>query len=124
MITLPDREAILAALINPALTDVRPIFEHLARNDDLLDLTCVAIVGCDDTERDIIEAIGWSPLVHPIDEIRSNDPSFQPYWDFLLRHDRHFGLIHSVGNDGFAYMLLIANEGDGELVRMCREFAK
>jgi len=121
MITLPDREAILAALIDPTLLDIRPILERLAGNDDLLDLTFVAIIGSDDTEQDIIDAIGWSPLLHPIDELRVSEPGFEPYWDFLLKHDRHFGLIHSVGNEGFAYILLIEDRGDSALVRMCPE---
>lgn len=124
MITLPDRDSILEATLDESLpTALQARLQRIASNDELLDLTCVAIIEAGDSEQDIVNELGWSPLIHPIDEIRFDQPGFEPYWAHLHDHGGWFELAHPVGNDGFAYVLLIEDAGGGDLQRLCRRYA-
>lgn len=121
MQTLADREAILHALSTPLSPVVQAILRKIADDPDIEDCTYIAIICASDSEHDIIEHLGWSPLVHPMEGIRYGHPDFEPYWASLRNLGCWHELIHPVGNDGFAYVLLIEDTGDGELVTMCRE---
>ncbi|MCW1431879.1 hypothetical protein [Novosphingobium sp. JCM 18896] len=125
MISLPDREALGAALSMPlpaALYSLLSDAIALATEGNLLDLTYVVIIEEGDTEADIIEEIGFSPLVHPIDGHRYGDAQFQPYWAYLQERGGWFELIHTVSNDGFAFVLLVDGDAESDLVRMCRRW--
>jgi hypothetical protein len=96
------------------------------RKAGLLDLTHILVIEPGDTEQAIVDAIGFSPLVSPLDGWRYGSNNFHPYWDGpVWRHDGWFELIVTVGNDGFAFILLIADEPGmlPELLDLCREFA-
>ncbi len=83
----------------------------------LQDYTHVLVVEAGDTESEIVDAIGFSPLVSRIDGIRN-----QPDWDWLERHEGWWELLYTVGNDGFAYILLV-EDAEGEpsaLASLCR----
>jgi hypothetical protein len=85
---------------------------------ELQDLTHVLVVETGDREKDIVDAIGFSPLVSRIDGIRN-----QPDWDWLERHERYWELLYCVGNEGFGYIVLVEDAG-GEasaLAALCRQ---
>lgn len=75
---------------------------------DLTDQTEFLVVEPDDTEENIICAIGFSPLVEPIDGIRFGEPTFIPWWDCLLRRDGWFEMVVTFGST-FSITLFIAN---------------
>jgi hypothetical protein len=86
----------------------------------LQDYTHVLVVEAGDTESAIIGAVGFSPFVSRIDGIRN-----QPDWDWLERHEGWWELLYTVGNDGFAYILLV-EDAEGEpsaLASLCRQHA-
>jgi len=84
----------------------------------LEELTHILVVNAGESEENIVREIGWSPLEHPIDGYRHDDSRFEPYWDWLKDHGGWFELIHSIGTD-YAYILLIEDAGNSDLVRMC-----
>ena len=93
---------------------------------DLTDLTQILIIQVGDREQDVIEEIGLSPLVNPLDGCRYGDPQFQPWWDWLQDTGGWFEMIVTVGDTGFAYVLLVQDDDgvDAELLAMCREYAR
>lgn len=93
---------------------------------DLTKLTHILVIEPGDTEPDIIEEIGLSPLVNAIDGVRYGDPAFVPTWDWLSDLGGWFELILTVGNSGFAYILLIqdADGVDPALLALCREHCR
>ncbi|QXQ06835.1 hypothetical protein KX816_01850 [Sphingosinicellaceae bacterium] len=93
---------------------------------DLTELTHILVVQPGDTEADIIDEIGLSPVINFIDGHRYGEAGFQPSWDWLHDVGGWFELIYTVGDTGFAYVLLIQDdEGvDPELLGMCREYAR
>jgi hypothetical protein len=125
MISLPDREAMTAALAKSLPTDLHTllnnIIEHAARTE-LLDLTYIVVVEPGDTAQAITEELAASPLINPIQGIRYDEAGFHPYWAHLTQRGRYFELIHPIGNDGFAFVLLIDAAGESELVSMCERY--
>lgn len=116
-----DQQALLAALQQPIPHALKTAISNaLAVN--LGELTHILVITTDDTEQDIIDEIGWSPLQNLHDEIRYRQPGFQPYWACLTLRDGYFELIHPVGNDGFAWVLVIEDAGESDLLSMCREY--
>ncbi len=92
----------------------------------LLDLTLLLIVEADDTEEAIVEAVGFSPLVNPIDGLRHGMEGFVLPFDYLEDHGGWFELFVTVGNDGFAFVLFVRDRDgvDPELLAMCRAHAQ
>jgi hypothetical protein len=119
-----DRAGFALALtlnLDPALH--RLLSDRIAALDgDLIDQTEYLIVQPGDTKADIVSAIGWSPLVNPIDGCRYGDPGFIAPWDWLQRHQGWYEMIVTVGNGGFAYIIFIedAPDADAVLLRLCR----
>ncbi len=91
----------------------------------LLDLTHLLIVGPGDTEEDIVREVAFSPLVNPIDGRRFGSDGFVPGFEWLADLGGWFELVKTVGNSGFAFVLLIqdADGTDPELLRLCRSNA-
>lgn len=108
---------------------LRPILRSSVRRwkqARLLDLTHLLIVEPGDTEADIIDEVGFSPLVSTWDGRLFGTEGFQPFWDGL--HDRGgwFELIVTVGDSGFAFVLVIADR-EGvlpNLLALCRTHAE
>lgn len=96
-----------------------------ALTEDLIDYTEYLVVQPGDTEADIIQHIGLSPLIEPMDGIRFGEPGFRPHWDWLAERQGWFAMILTFGST-FAYVLFIENsEGMTEpLLSMCRRFAE
>lgn len=108
----------LAALIAARVANLQTPY------GDLTNLTHFLVIEPGDTEAQLVDAVGFSPLVNPIDGVRFGDAGFQPWWDWMPRHDGWFELIVCVGDSGFAFVLFIAEGADPELLALCRAFAR
>ena len=118
MYNLPTIESIRAALNQPLGKDLKILLED--RLADIIhcglqEWTHVLVVEPGDTEQQIIEAIGFSPLQSRIDGVRNS-----PDWDWIERHDGWWELLYTVGNSGFAYLLLAEDAEDSPLAQLCR----
>ena len=91
----------------------------------LLDLTHLVIIEVGDTDASIMEELGFSPLINPLDGLRYGTAGFVLPFDYLEDHGGWFELFVTVGNDGFAFHLFVRDrEGvDPELLSMCRAHA-
>lgn len=89
-------------------------------------LTTIIVVEWHTTEDDIINGLGFSPLVNPMDGEFYKSPSFEPYWDWLTFKDGVWDMIVCVGNSGRATILLIPDERNQVcgIRAMCRKFAR
>lgn len=128
MLSLPDAAAIRAALDQPLDGKLHEILrEKLASIEahDLETLTHIIVVQPRDTEDAIEHEIGWSPLLNPVDKIAYGSMGFVPYWAWLQDFGGWYELIHTIGNGGFAYLLLIEDAPGvpADLLRMCRQYA-
>ncbi|WP_019517833.1 hypothetical protein [Sphingomonas sp. Mn802worker] len=111
MLHLSDRAAITAALasdIDPALRDLLATRAAALVTDDydLTDCTEFLIIEEGDTEADIVAAVGFSPLIDPIDGYRFGEPNFQPWWDWRLDHGIWIELAFSFGGDHGIHLLI------------------
>lgn len=124
MISLPDRAALkraLAGRLQPRLRELLAERLTVTEANGVADMTHYLVVQFGDTEADIVEAIGLSPLINPIDGARFGTVSFQSWWDWLANVDGWFEMTITVGNSGFAYVLIIEDRGEPtELLRLCR----
>jgi len=92
---------------------------------DLLELTHLLIIEAGDSEQDVIDEVGFSLLVNPIDGARFGSPEFEvPPFDWMQAHDGWFELIQTFG-DGFAFSVWVAEDErtDPHLLAMCRAFS-
>lgn len=111
--------------IDPALRRLLADRVHDWAATELLDLTYVLVIQAGDTEGDIVEAIGWSPLTNPLDSPRFGSADFVAPFDWLSNVGGFFELIQTVGNDGFAFHIFVP-DGDGVdpgLLALCRAHA-
>ena len=122
MLNLPDRASIEAALnqpLEPALHSLLVDTWRRAEAPDLLDLTHIIVIQPGDTEAEIVEAIGFSPLTSRLAGERG-----QPDWDWIEQHEGCWELIYTVGDSGFAFILVISNDPGviPELLELCRRY--
>lgn len=99
MIDMPDLDAILAALSTPLQLDLHDLIVSRLQDAfacELADLTHILVIEPGDTEPQIIDVIGFSPLVSRMDGIR-----LRPDWDYIKRHPGWWELIYTVGDSGF-----------------------
>ena len=91
----------------------------------LLAMTYLVIIEIGDTDKSIIEEIGFSPMVNSLDGKRYGMEGFVFPFDYIEDHSGWFELFATVGNDGFAFVLFVRDrEGvDPEFVAMCRAHA-
>lgn len=119
MIDMPDLDAILAALSTPLPPDLRELIASRLQDAyacDLANLTHILVIQSGDTEDQIIDAIGFSPLVSRMEGNR-----LQPDWDYLEQHPGWHELIYTVGNSGFAFIVFV-ERADGilpDLLSLC-----
>ena len=117
MIDLPDRASQLAILDQPI---AKPLHDLIAgRLSDaaslgLADLTHIVVLTREDDPASIVDALGFNPLCSRMDETLQ-----RPDWDWLERHDGFFELVYAIGNDGFAIIVFVADDG-GPLATACR----
>lgn len=118
MIDLPSIEAIKATLSKPLDEALKTLLRDRLADTihcGLPDYTHVLVVEAGDTEQQIVEAIGFSPLRTRIDN-RPNSPD----WDWCERHLGWWELLYTVGDDGFAYILLVEDAERSPLAKLCR----
>lgn len=129
MLSFYDAAAIVAAptnsSIDPTLKQLIADRVHDWTATDLLNLTHLLVVQPGDTEDELMEAVAFSPLVNPLDGRRFGSKGFEPCWDWLERHDGYYEMIVTVGNDGFAYILMIEDSAgiDPQLRQLCQTYA-
>jgi len=126
MISLPDRQALLSAATMNLPADLHAIVDRhirLAVEGDLLDLTHIVVVQSGDTGEALTAELGFSPLVHPIDGTRFGEVGFQPYWDWLADLGGWYELVITIGNSGFAF-LLIVEDRPNPLRVMCSAYVR
>lgn len=105
MLNLPDRASQLAVLDQPLEPGLHALIKGRvqdAMNLGLADLTHIVVVEPYDTEDDLIEALGFSPLVSRLDGL-----TLQPDCDWIECHSGWFELVYTVGNAGFAFLVLV-----------------
>lgn len=105
MIDMPDLDAILAALSTPLQPDLHDLIASRLQDAfacELADLTHILAIQPGDTEAQIIDAIGFSPLVSRMDGVR-----LQPDWDYIEQHERWWELVYTVGDSGFAFLVFV-----------------
>lgn len=129
MESLYDQASIDAAMAQPLDPSLRIILaRHLdiADTEGLTELSFILVIEAGDTEKAIEAEIGFSPLVSPLDGARFGTAHFEPYWAFLRAGDCWNEMIVTVGNSGFAFILLISNEPGviPELLELCRRFGE
>ena len=120
MIDLPTSASQLAALKGPLPDGLKPLLCRCIRHaadQGLADLTHILVVEPGDTEADIIDAIGFTPLASRIDRILG-----QPDWDAIsLEHHGWYRLVYLVGDSGFAFLVFV-QDAPGvlpELLALC-----
>ena len=113
-----------SAPVDPALRRLLADRVHDWTAIGLLGLTHLLVVEPGDTEDDIISEVAFSPLVD-LDGRRLGDEGFLPPFDWLSRAGGYFELIQTVGNDGFAFHILVPDRDgvDTELLALCRAYA-
>jgi hypothetical protein len=92
---------------------------------ELLDLTHLLIVEAGDTEEDLLNEAGYSPLANPLTGRRLGDPNYTPSFDWLQTHEGWTEIIETISNDGFAFVLFVQNNDrtDRNLELLCRMYA-
>ena len=110
-------EQLLDQPINPTLRKLLADRLSDTRHCGLEEYTHVLVIEEGDEEAAIVAAIGFSPLLSRIDGIPD-----QPDWDWIERHEGGwYEVLYCVSNSGFAYILLVEDEGSSPIVALCRE---
>lgn len=123
MLSIYDKETARTALGQPLDPILKEIIEARISNADthgLSDQTHILFIQPDDLEQTIVDEVGWSPLVHPIDGTRFGTPEFQPYWSLLQDLGSYWEILHCVGS-AFCFIILIQDHDDSELALLCRK---
>lgn len=127
MQSLPNLYAMEAALAGP----MEPVLHRLV-SDRLTDaiacgvehLTHLIIVEPGDAEADFQREAAFSPFHAPLSDTRYGDEDFLPNWDWAGHHGGWYEWFKIVGNDGFAFIVLVPDvEGvDPLLLSMLRTY--
>ena len=126
MLSLYDEATTKAALALPIDPHLRALLTtrivHYAAAG-LTSATHILVIRPGDTEHDIEREIGFYPTTNIIDRVRSGSAAFHPFWDWLQDLGGWFEMIVTVGNGGFAFILLIedADGVDPTLLALCHQ---
>jgi hypothetical protein len=118
MYNLPAIESIRMVLDQPLGKVLRSLLEDRLSDTircGLQDLTHILVIEAGDTEQQVIGAVGFSPLVSRIDN-RPNCPD----WDWIEQHDGWWELVYTVGNSGYAFILLVEDADQSPFAQLCR----
>jgi hypothetical protein len=124
MLSLHDEATMQAALALPIDPHLHALLTtrigHYAASG-LSSLTHILVIQPGDTDAVIKQEIGFYPTTSPIDGAHFESLAFHPFWDWLEDQGGWFEMIVTVGDTGFAYILLIENvEGaDPDLLALC-----
>lgn len=119
MYDLPDMDSIRAVLDQPLSNELKDLLaDRLADtlHCGLQDYTHVIVVEANDREEAIVDAVGFSPLRSRIDDCQNSAD-----WDWIERHGGWWELLYCVGNEGFAFIVLIEDHDKSELALLCRK---
>ena len=126
MLSLPNLYAIEAVLAGPLDSKLRQLLSD--RLTDAIACGCehlTHLIICEpgDTEADFRREGAFSPFCNPLSDTRYGDPGFEPHWDWAGCHDGFYEWLTCIGNDGFAFIVLVPDsEGvDPQLLAMLRE---
>lgn len=129
MLSLYDKQSIETALAERMEPTIRKLLTERiedAAATGLLELSHFLVIQAGDNEQDIADEICLTPLTNPLDGQRFGSAEFVPFWDWLEHHDGWFEMVISVGNSGFAFVLLIEDD-EGvipELRSLCSTYAE
>lgn len=129
MISIYDTATLDTALAQAMKAELRSHIErhiNLARKNGLAaDATHILVIEPGDNERTIEDEIGFSPVIDS-DGRCHGDPAFVPYWAHLQDQGDHYELIDTIGNSGFAFIILVPKLPGvwPELLALCREHAR
>lgn len=113
----------LSLPLDPELGALLAARNRLLDADGLLGMTDAVVVTADTTEANLIDAIGWTPLVDP-DGRRHDAPGFIQPFDYVYQASRSYHIaVQLVGNAGHAFELIISDDADPALVALCRQQA-
>lgn len=116
---LPDMATLRAILDQPLNPNLHKLLADRLSDTlhcGLQDHTHVLIIEAGDSEEQIIDAIGFSPLRSRIDGVPDS-----PDWDWQEKHDGFWELLYCVGDSGFAYILLIEDADGSPFAALCRK---
>lgn len=119
MYNLPTTTALHAVLSQPIDSDLKQLLaDRLADTVacGFEEFTHVLVVEATDTEAAIVQAIGFSPLETRIDCGKGSLDC-----DWIERHVGWWELLYTVGNAGFAFILLVEDHPACRLARLARE---
>ena len=118
MLTIYDDITLDEALETLPASAIRDTLSEIvsdAKACDLWALTCVLVVQAGDHVTDLRETLGFDPLGGPLHE---PGIPFEPYWSWLERHKGHYEMLITAGDEGFAYFILIPDDGPSALVAL------
>lgn len=125
MLSIYDNDTLAVAQhsnIDPRLKELIVCRLGQAECNGLGQLTHILVIEADDTEQQIIDEIRCSPLANPLDGIRYGEPGFIPHWAWLQDSGAWFEMIVTVGDSGFAYIILIEKAAaTSDILRTRRE---
>lgn len=125
MLSITDLSADLPRHLEPTLYRLLSDRIQDARACGLGDMTHIIVVEPGDGEGDFIREAAFSPFRNSLSQTCFGDQGFEPPWCW---HGRLEGwgweAIHTVGNDGFAFIILVpdAKGIDQALLAMLQEF--
>ncbi|KRA82550.1 hypothetical protein [Altererythrobacter sp. Root672] len=119
-------KTVLDQPLNPELVALITDRLHDAESLGLGQMTHLVVIEPTDTEAAVYQELGWSPLTNPIDKARFGTAEFVPFWSWLQDLGGWYELILTVGNEGFAYILLIEKQerSPNDLQALCRHYAE
>lgn len=124
MLSLTDAPSIQRVMAQPMDADLHNLLAGrltLAAKAGLQDLTHIVVVQPGDTIEDLKAEIGFSPLCNTVDGLAFDQEEFEPYWAWLADLGGWYELIHTIGDSGYAVILLVTKDHGvpAELLAMC-----
>lgn len=114
MLSFYDRASLRHALTLPLRAGLKELLHkriHQIFDDGLADLTHLLVIEAGDTEAMVRKEILFSPL--EVEGVRYGSPGFIPRWDTIYDHGPAYEMIYCMGNDGFAFLLLVIKAEEG-----------
>jgi hypothetical protein len=107
MHTIHDDATLAAALAAAPDCTSRTLIERIAHDAkacDLWNLTCIVLIGDDDTDREFEEVFGYPPSTGPLG---GEGAAVLPYWSWRERHGGWTELMIAAGDGDFAWFIIM-----------------
>ena len=111
MIEIYDDATLEAALAHPIAPTTRDLVQRIvfdARASDLWELTCIVIIGDDDTAGEFEAVLGYPPSTGPLG---GEGVAASPYWSWRGDHGTNgdtVELLVPAGDEGFCWFLIMS----------------